>query len=185
MICEILFQGSRLRAVCLGLRAYAVSEPEFDADERELISPESLMAKRCYWEKQLRDIHFPIFDKVNAANKERVWRRIQEGYLFRYSTFLRVEADWGGSGIWGISFPGSFGSTPNYSYECFDLPKRVVQRFIKWQRLYSSRDPSADPEKDNFDWPAFRQERDLLGRELKKVVSPETYVESEPGVEIC
>jgi hypothetical protein len=79
--------------------------------------------------------------QVNAANKERVRQRIQERYLFRYSKFLRVEAGWGSSGIWGISSPGSYGATPNYSYEHFDLPKRVVQRFEKWQRLYDARDP--------------------------------------------
>lgn len=178
------FQASRLRVSAAGYRAYAIHECEFDIDERPLISPDSLVAKRAYWEQQLRDLHYPVFDKVAAENKERIWERIQERYLFRYNRFLRVESDWGGSGIWGISFPGSYGTTPNYDYDCFELPRSVVRRFEKWTRVYSSRDPRDAPNNDGTDWVAYHREGECLARELKKVVEPDTYVEYKPGREI-
>ena len=178
------FQGSRLRVSATGYRAYAIHECEFDIDDRELIDPDSLVAKRAYWETQLSGIHFSVFDKAKEKNKERIWQRIQERYLFRYSRFLRIESDWGGSGIWGISFPGSFGTTPNYDYENFKLPRPVVRRFETWTRLYSSRDPFDDSKNNDFDWPAYHREGEWLARELKKVVEPDTYVEYRPGREI-
>jgi hypothetical protein len=175
------YQGSRLRVEATDYRVYAIHESEFDIDERELISPASLLAKRAYWEKQLWDIHFPVFDNVTARNKERVWQRIQERYLFRYSRFLRVEADWGGSGVWGISFPGSYGTNPNYDYGSLKLSRSVVRRFEKWMALYSCRDPE-DPAP--LDRAAYDREGEWLARELKKAVDAETYVEYYPGREI-
>ncbi len=175
------FQGSRLHVTAAGYRAYAIHERRFGTDKRELISIESLIAKRAYWEKQLYDVRFPVFDKVTPENKERIWERIQERYLFRYSRFLRVEADWGASGIWGISFPGSYGATPNYDYGNFKLPKSVVRRFEKWTSLYSCRDPEDPAELDQA---SYDREGESLARELKKVVEPDTYVEYHPGREI-
>jgi hypothetical protein len=175
------FQGSRLRVTAERYRAYAIHESEFDIDDRELIPADSLVAKRAYWEHQLHDVHFPVFDKVTPENKERVWQRIQEQYLFRYSRFLRVEADWSGSGIWGISFPGSYGTSPNYDYDCFKLPKSVVRRFEKWTQLYSSRDPFDSAKNAGFDWSAYHREGEWLARELKKIVEADTYVEYHPG----
>jgi len=185
MVLRIRFQAASFEATAKEFRCYALLQgKEYEPDENEIgIDPESLIGKRNYFERQLAgQPHFPVWDKLLAKGRKRedLWLEIQEKYLFRFRKFLRVECDWGGTGIWGISFPGSYGSTPNYSYECFDLPKQLVRRFDRWTKHYTSMDPSVSFEEQGFRQEWFDKEGAALACELASRVDALTYVEYFP-----
>ena len=152
-----------------------------------MIDPSQLINKRDYFERQLDgEVHYPVWDTLlkSGRTREDLWIEIQEKYLFKYRRFLRVECEWGSTGIWGISFPGSYGTTPNYGYECFDLPKKLIRRFDRWTAHYNSMDPCKPFEEQGFKEEWFDKEGECLAVELVKYVDAQTYVEYHPFVQV-
>ena len=185
MVLRIRFQSAIFEATAREFRCYALLETE-DYDQKEVeIDPGSLIGKRDYFERQLAETHFSVWDKLLAKGRTReaLWLELQEKYIFRFRKFLRVECDWCSTGIWGIAFPGSYGSNPNYAYECFDLPKQLIRRFERWTAHYNSMDPSVPFDKQGFRRAWFDKEGEALARELAGRVDALTYVEYFPFVQ--
>ena len=180
---RIRFQAATFEATAKEFRCYALIDNEDYKQEEVSIYPDDLIGKREYFERQLAgQPHFPVWDKLLAKGRTRedLWLELQEKYLFRFRKFLRVECDWGGTGIWGISFPGSYGATPNYAYECFDLPKQLIRRFERWTKHYNSMDPSVSFDEQGFRQEWFDKEGAALACELASRVDTLTYVEYSP-----
>lgn len=185
-VLSIRFQAAIFEAVAKDFRTYAfIDDYESDEDDIE-IDPVSLISKRDYFERQLEsDVHYPIWDKLlnSGQTREDLWLELQEKYLFKYRRFLRIECDWGGTGIWGTSFPGSYGTNPNYAYDCFDLPKILVRRFERWTRHFNAMEPGVPFDQQGFDDEWFDNEGAALAEELAARVDALTYVEYHPFVQ--
>jgi len=174
-------------AVARKFRIYTFVEDDDDLDgEDDVLDPERLIGKRAYFERQLDDeAHYPVWDELLRAGKtrEKLWIEIQEKYLFKYKRFFRIESDWGGSGIWAIAFPGAYAASPNYDYDNFDLPKKLIRRFERWTNHYQSMDPCVPFEDQGFRQEWFNKEGELLASELAGHVDAQTYVEYRPFVQ--
>jgi hypothetical protein len=185
-IVRIRFQSAIFEAVAKKFLIYAMLDNDNMDGEDAALDPGQLISKRAYFERQLDDaVHYPVWDRLLKAGRTRedLWIEIQEKYLFKYTRFLRVECDWSSTGIWGIAFPGSYGTSPNYSYECFDLPKELIRRFDAWTAHYNSMDPCRPFEQQGFRQEWFDKEGEFLATELVKYVDAQTYVEYRPFVQ--
>ena len=184
---RIRFHSAILTVTVTSFRCYGLVEDydNFDAEDAQ-IDPNALIGKRAYFERQQdSDVHYPVWDRLlkTGKSREKLWIAIQEKYLFKYQRFLRVECDWGGSGIWGISFPGSYGTTPNYGYDNFDLPKSLIKRFDRWTRYYQSMNPYKPFHEQGFRQEWYDKEGEALASALAARVDTSTYVEYHPFVQ--
>lgn len=185
-VLRIRFQAATFEAVAKEFRTYAFVDDNVRGEDVIEIDPESLIFQRDYFERQLdSEAHYPIWDKLlnSGRTREDLWMELQEKYLFKYRRFLRVECDWGSTGIWKISFPGAYAASPNYDYSHFDLPKTLLRRFDRWTRYYNSMEPGVPFDQQGFDKEWFDREGAVLAEELAARVDPLTYVEYHPFVQ--
>ena len=184
---SIRFQSTAFEATADRFRIYALVEDLDDIDGVDAeLDPSGLISKRAYFERQLDDeIHYGVWDRLlnEGRTRQDLWVELQEKYLFKYKEFFRIECDWGGSGIWAIPFPGSFGTGANYGYDNFDLPKKLVRRFGKWTEYYQSMEPGVDFEKQGFKFDWFDKEGEFLASALAGHVDENAYVEYHPFVQ--
>jgi len=179
----IRFQSAVFEAIAREFRCYALIDDDRDDGIDITIDPDELLNKRAYFERQMgSEGHYEVWDKLLATGctRHELWVKLQEKYLFRYHTFLRVWSDWGGYGIWEISFPGSLGTSACGGYDRFNLPKKLISRFDRWTGHKQRMTPGVPFEKQGFraDW--YRQEGEALACELAQRVDPRTYVEYHP-----
>ena len=106
-----------------------------------------------------------------------VWRFIEENYLLKYGSMVRVDFDWMAYGLWCIPFPGSVTTDPALSPEYFGMPDRLARRIQTWQANLDSREPGADPEKEDFDYEASDAEAFEIAKEVKLFLGDDFYIE--------
>ncbi|HJQ28704.1 MAG TPA: hypothetical protein VJ827_05155 [Rubrobacter sp.] len=112
-----------------------------------------------------------------------VWRFIEENYLLKYRSLVRVDFDWMAESLWGIPFPGSATMGLALSPEYFGMPDPLSRRIRAWQANLDSRDIGADLEED-FDYEASDAEGLEIAKEVKLFLGGDHYVEFRPFREI-
>ena len=145
------------------------------------LNPSALLKKLRLFHSQLDDdFGNSTFGKLLKQGRTRssIWDEIEGKYLSRYSLFLRVDCDHLSTGIWGIAFPGSRITNPNYAYKCFDLPPTLIERFNRWTEHFDQF--SLEPQGLDLKW--YHSEGEALAKELALNVAPSIYVEYDPFV---
>lgn len=121
---------------------------------------------------------------LRREDEPAVWRFIEENYLSRYKSFVRIDFDWMADGLWEIPFPGSVGLDLSLSPENFGMPEPLATRIHAWQANLDTRDPGAEPEDEDFDYEASEAEGLEIAREVKLFLGDDYYVEFRPFREI-
>jgi hypothetical protein len=113
-----------------------------------------------------------------------VWKLIEENYLRKYRSFVRIDFDWMADGVWEIPFPGSVSIGSYSSPENLGMPGPLAARVCAWQANLDSREPGAEPEEEDFDYEASYAEGLEIAKEVKLFLGHEYYVEYWPLREI-
>ncbi len=146
---------------------------------------------RLWMEHDLAD-HGPEFGSYRPAFYEGlrredepiVWRFVEENYLSKYKSFVRIDFDWMADGLWEIPFPGSVALDLSLSPEYFRMPEPLATRIHAWQANLDSREPGAEPEDEDFDYEASDAEGLEIAREVKLFLGDDYYVEFRPFREV-
>lgn len=125
-----------------------------------------------------------FYEGLGREDEPVVWKFIEESYLRRYRGFVRVDFDWMADGLWEIPFPGSVSMGSYSSPENFGMTEPLAARIHAWQANLDSREPGADPEKEDFDYEASDAEGLEIAREVKLFLGSDYYVEFRPFKEI-
>lgn len=105
----------------------------------------------------------------------RKWKQKQKANPARWANLkLRVMAEYGSSGIWGIGQQGLW-RHGMIEHSALGLPADLAQRFEQWIDFYDTR--LAD---NNFDTAAFNRVGKTLALELKTHLGAAVYVEFVP-----
>ena len=125
-----------------------------------------------------------FYEGLRREDEPVVWRFIEEDYLSKYKSFVRIDFDWMADGIWEIPFPGSVALDLSLSPEYFGMPRPLAARIHAWQANLDTRDPGAEPENEDFDYEASDAEGLEIAREVKLFLGDDYYVEFLPFREI-
>lgn len=116
----------------------------------------------------------PLFVNIPENERINIWEQIEYNYLKKYKSFVRIEFDWGSSGIWDPPFPGSISSGPMWPIESFyNLPKRLIKRLGEW---VADKDEHALLN-DNFDFISSNKEGKEITLEIRKFIPDDVYLE--------
>ncbi|MDD4888708.1 MAG: hypothetical protein PHU85_02165 [Phycisphaerae bacterium] len=145
------------------LRARAKVSGKYDAQYRQ-------------WKKHDLKLYRPTFYEVlDPADELVVWEFIEDRYLSNYARFVRVEFDYGSTGLWDIPFPGSVATGACLRPEYLGLPADLVSRLRAW---HDSIDLNIIPERsEEFDWTGPRKEGLRVAKEIKRFLGDSAYVE--------
>lgn len=95
--------------------------------------------------------------------------------MSEYKALLRVDVDYGGSGIWEIPEPRyRYGGT-SISYESLRLPAWLIERFDYWTSWYELDEPWRSSEKKDSE--LYRAYALSLAIDLKRVLGGDYYIE--------
>ncbi len=101
--------------------------------------------------------------------------RAKKKPLSEYKALLRIDVDFGSSGIWEITEPGQRYAGTCRAYESLKLPAALVQRFDYWTSWFDAHEPwNGTP---GFDTELFRAYGFSLAIDLKRVLGDDFYVE--------
>ena len=125
-----------------------------------------------------------FYRRLRREDEPVVWRFIEENYLLKYGSMVRVDFDWMAHGLWGIPFPGSVRMGPALSPEYFGMPDLLARRIRAWQANLDSREPGTDPEEEDFDYEESEAEGLGIAKEVKLFLGDDYYVEFRPFREI-
>ncbi len=130
------------------------------------------------------DLRPEFYRGLRREDEPVVWRTIEENYLSRYKGFVRVDFDWMAEGLWEIPFPGSVRMGGYRSPADYGMPEPLAARIHAWQANLDTRDPTAEPENEDFDYEASDAEGLEIAREVKLFLGDDYYVEFWPFREI-
>ena len=130
------------------------------------------------------DLRPEFYRGLRREDEPVVWRTIEENYLSRYKGFVRVDFDWMADGLWEIPFPGSVRMGGYRSPADYGMPEPLAARIQAWQANLDTRDPTAEPENEDFDYEASDAEGLEIAREVKLFLGDDYYVEFLPFREI-
>ena len=125
-----------------------------------------------------------FYEGLRRDGESVVWKFVEENYLRRYGSFVRVGFDWMADGLWEIPFPGSVSLDVSLSPEYFGMPQPLAARIHAWQANLDTRDPGAEPENEDFDYEASDAEGLEIAREVKLFLGGSHYVEFRPFREV-
>lgn len=125
-----------------------------------------------------------FYEGLRREDEPAVWRFIEENYLLGYRDFLRVEHEWSAEGLWRIPFPGSVRMGGFRSPVDYGMPAPLAARIRVWQANLDTRDPSADPDDEGFDYEASDAEGLEVAKQVKLFLGDNHYVEFRPFREI-
>jgi len=116
----------------------------------------------------------PLFVNIPENERIKVWKQIEGTYLKKYTSFVRVEFDWGSSGIWNPPYPGSISSGPMWPIESFyKLPKKLIKRLEEW---VNDQDENS-LFNDKFDNNRSDNEGKEITLEMRKFIPENIYLE--------
>ncbi len=125
-----------------------------------------------------------FYEGLRREDETVAWKFIEEDYLRRYRSFVRIDFDWMADGLWEIPFPGSVGLDMSVSPEYFKMPEPLATRIHAWQANLDSREPGAEPEDEDFDYEVSDAEGLELAEAVKLFLGDDYYVEYWPFREI-
>ena len=125
-----------------------------------------------------------FYEGLRREDEPVVWRFIEEDYLSKYKSFVRIDFDWMADGLWEIPFPGSVALDLSLSPEYFGMPQPRAARIHAWQANLDTRDPGAELEDEDFDYEASDAEGLKIAKEVKLYLGDDYYVEFRPFREI-
>lgn len=133
---------------------------------------------RLWQEHDLAPERCPDFYRgLREEDRPLVWRFIEQNYLCRYKSFLRIWFEWGADGIWGIPFPGSVSVGGCYGPENLGLPTPLADRLKRWHDYidenYCPWLKNAPP----FDWDTYNREGLGIAKSIKAHVGADIYLE--------
>ena len=136
-----------------------------------------------FWCEHDLDTYTPeLYKNLKFGNREATWMFIEENYLKKYSEFVRIQFDWGSTGIWRIPFPGSVTSGPNCEPSFIRLSQSSENKLKEWHDYI---DWTAKPEEsDRFDWAHAHEWGLKVALEICKDVPMNFYFEFNPFKEI-
>jgi hypothetical protein len=95
--------------------------------------------------------------------------------LNEYKVLLRIDVDWGSTGIWQIKEPKQRCAGGCVVYEELKLPQWLVDRFEYWTNWHDAHEPWKEtPGLDSELWRAYAFS---LAIDLKRVLGDDYYVE--------
>lgn len=95
--------------------------------------------------------------------------------LNEYKALLRIDVDWGSTGIWEIKEPKQRYAGRCVAYEGLNLPKWLVDRFEYWTTWHDAHEPWKEtPGLDSELWRAYAFS---LAIDLKRTLGDDYYVE--------
>lgn len=92
-----------------------------------------------------------------------------------YKDLLRIDWDWGSTGIWSIDRPKQTSSGGNVSYESLSIPSWLVERFNYWTQWLESCESwhnHVEWDQELLDAYAFS-----LATDLKRFLGDQYYIE--------
>jgi len=92
------------------------------------------------------------------------------------TTFLRVDLDWGSTGLWVLKKPFQETAGGNASYAAFRLPQWLIDRFDVWAQWHDAWEPWND-NKNEPDHELFEAYGLSLAIDLKRFLGPGYHVE--------
>jgi hypothetical protein len=126
-----------------------------------------------------------FYEGLRQEDEAVVWKFIEENYLRKYGSFVRVDFDWMADGLWEIPFPGSVSMGVSVSPENYGMPGPLAARVHAWQANLDTRDPFTDSDDDEgFDYEASNAEGLEIAKEVKLFLGDDYYVEYWPFREI-
>lgn len=126
-----------------------------------------------------------FYEGLDPRNELSVWRFIEENYLSKYRGFIGVRFEWSAGGLWRLPFPGSVGYGEHLSPRDFDMPESLVAKIREWHDDLDRRDPTVDPEDEDFDYQTSWVKGLAAAREVKLFLGEDHYVEFEPFQEVA
>ncbi len=127
-----------------------------------------------------RDRRPEFYRGLRREDEPVVRRTIEKNYLSRYKGFVRVDFDWMADGLWEIPFPGSVRMGGYRSPADYGMPEPLAARIHAWQANLDTRDPTAEPEDEDFDYDASEAEGLKIAKEVKLFLGEDYYVEFWP-----
>ena len=118
-----------------------------------------------------------FYEGLRREDEPVVWGFIEENYLLRYRDFLRIEFEWSADGLWRIPFPGSVGIGEYRSPADYGMPGPLAARLHAWQANLDTRDPTAEPEEEDFDYEASDAEGLEIAKQVKLFLGDDYYVD--------
>lgn len=129
------------------------------------------------WVRHVLAEHRPDFyARLSEAEQVEVWSFIEQNYLLKYKRLLRVEFEFGSSGLWVIPFPGSVSMGGMVLPEDYGVSPKVAGELEAWVRYID----------DNFEpWPSGKKPdwekvgtRGLeVAKKVKAEIGSEYYLE--------
>ncbi len=128
--------------------------------------------------------HRPEFyARLSEAEQEAVWSFIEQNYLLKYKKLLKVEFEYGSSGLWEIPFPGSVSLSCMLRPEDYGVSSKLAGELEDWVKYID----------DNYEqWPGGKKpdwkKADAWGLEVAKKIRRELgneyYLERRPFKEL-
>ena len=125
-----------------------------------------------------------FYEGLRQEDEAVVWRFIEENYLRKYRSFVRVDFDWMADGLWEIPFPGSVSMGVSVSPENYGMPGPLAARVHAWQANLDTREPIGEVEYEDFDHEASDAEGLEIAKGVKLFLGDDYYVEYWPFREI-
>ena len=118
----------------------------------------------------------PVMKGLSAEKREAVWLFIEENYINKYRMFVKIDVDYGSSGIWQNPFPGTRAAVINLHCETLELPPEVCKKLDEWQEYF---DLNATPweEIDPCDYELLDRWGLEVAKEVKRYAPTDVYIE--------
>lgn len=114
-----------------------------------------------------------FYEGLRQDDEPVVWKFIEENYLRKYESFVRIAFDWMADGLWEIPFPGSVALDVSVSPEYFGMPEPLATRIHAWQAALDR----LEVEEENPDHEASEAEALEIAKEVKLFLGEGYYVE--------
>ena len=118
-----------------------------------------------------------FYEGLRQEDEAVVWRFIEENYLRKYRSFVRVDFDWMADGLWEIPFPGSVGMDVSVSPENYGMPGPLAARVHAWQANLDTREPIGEVNHEDFGYEASDAEGLEIAKGVKLFLGDDYYVE--------
>lgn len=131
-----------------------------------------------HWIKHDLTCDLPLFQNLPEHSRTEYWEKIEDLYFHKYDKFLRIEFEWGLSGVWAIPFPGSLNTGPNTYVEYYGIPSFIGDAIQKWvDHLDLNFEPWNGDELTDQEWKDYHKWGLSVTLELGKYIPPNCYLE--------
>ncbi len=138
---------------------------------------------KLWREHDLANYRPDFYRNLQPKDELLVWEFIEQTYLLRYRSLVKLEFDWSSTGLWDLPFPGSVSLGGYLTPEGLAIPSSLASAISWW---HQSCDDNAQPwnADDSFDYKTFDERGLELAKRLKCHLGEEVYVEYHPFREL-